>query len=118
MKGGFAGPLCWYKAFMQKLTPKDDAGEYTILKRRYKKFLTLPFPWKEVPKDNYIIKKPVFFAACSKDAACVASENADIIRALCPSATIVDFDTDHWVLEAAPRKVNDEVAKWLDSLKL
>ena len=48
----------------------------------------------------------------------MASENVDIIRALCPSATIVDFDTDHWVLEAAPRKVNDEVAKWLDSLKL
>ena len=28
MKGGFSGPLCWYKAFMQKLTPSDDAGEY------------------------------------------------------------------------------------------
>ena len=48
----------------------------------------------------------------------MATENSDIIRALCPSATIVDFDTDHWVLAAAPHKVNEEVAKWLESLKL
>jgi len=97
MKGGFTGPLCWYKAFMQHLTPKDDA---------------------EIPKENYVIAKPVFFAACLKDAPCVASENIATVQAMCPNATIVNFDTDHWVLDAAPQMVNVEVLKWLESLKL
>lgn len=27
-KDGFAGPFCWYKAMVHKLTPSDDKGLY------------------------------------------------------------------------------------------
>lgn len=79
---------------------------------------TLAYIEIEIPKENYVISKPVFFAACLKDAPCVASENIATVQAMCPNATIVEFDTDHWVLDAAPRKLNAEVLKWLESLKL
>lgn len=72
----------------------------------------------EIPKENYVISEPVFFAACLKDAACVASDNKAIVQATCPNATVVDFDTGHWLLAVAPQKVNEEIAKWLEGVKL
>ncbi|KAI5122577.1 hypothetical protein M0805_004794 [Coniferiporia weirii] len=95
LKGGFTGPLCWYKAFVFKHTAQDDAG---------------------IPKEKYIIAKPVFFGAALKDAACVADENKAVIEQTCPSSTIVDFDTGHWVLNEAPERLNEELQKWVQAL--
>lgn len=100
---------------MQKLTPKDDAGILHFNTQSKQKTADTEI---DIPKENYIISKPVFFAACLKDPACVASENTAIIQATCPNVTIVEFDTDHWVLAAEPHKVNEEILKWLESLKL
>lgn len=118
----YEGRIHWatvLKAFMQKLTPKDDAGMYSPFEISTRNVANPRLHTEiEIPKENYVISKPVFFAACLKDAPCVASENVATIQATCPAATIVEFDTDHWVLDAAPQKVNEEVLKWLESLKL
>ncbi|KAI5122578.1 hypothetical protein M0805_004795 [Coniferiporia weirii] len=96
MKGGFAGPTCWYKAMMQKHTSNEEA---------------------EIPTEKYIVKKPVFFGAALRDYICIAPAGKLTTQKTCPNATIVDFDTDHWINLAAPEKLNAELLKWIQSLE-
>ncbi|KAH8120117.1 alpha/beta-hydrolase [Phellopilus nigrolimitatus] len=95
--GGFAAPLQYYAARVQGQDVIDD---------------------KDVPLDHYIVQKPVFFGATLRDAACHPGFYKMLVGKLCPKATVVDFDTDHWVLFAEPDKVNAELQKWLDTLEL
>lgn len=96
-KNGFAGPLCWYKAYVFNLNQQDDA---------------------KFPQSAYPITQPVYFGACTNDPACVAEDNINIVQALCPNATIKEFNSSHWVLHEYPSEVNEELKKWLNGLKL
>ncbi|KAH8109568.1 alpha/beta-hydrolase [Phellopilus nigrolimitatus] len=100
LKGGFSAPLCWYKAFLQNLTPKDDAGKYCRI------YFTL------------IHSYPVFFGAALKDPTGPSEQSKDVMKMFARKLTVVDFDTEHWVLFAAPEKVNAELEKWIKSLGL
>lgn len=70
----------------------------------------------EIPKERYIINKPVFFGGCARDSTCIVEDNKAIINAMCPNATIVDFDTGHWVLKQAKEKVNQKLLNWIENL--
>jgi len=95
LSGGLAAPVFWYKAMVEKVTPNEE---------------------KDIPQEKYVVKKPVFFGATLKDYVCLAAAGKAQTAQLCPDATVVDFDTDHWVMQAAPDQVNKELFKWISGL--
>ncbi|KAJ7156541.1 Alpha/Beta hydrolase protein [Mycena crocata] len=95
LRGGFAGPLCWYKQYATGVVAEDD---------------------KLAPKDNYIIKQPVFFAATHEDYICVPKVALITMKDVCPNLTVRDYQTDHWVQLAAPDKVNKDLLEWIEIL--
>ncbi|KAH8113756.1 alpha/beta-hydrolase [Phellopilus nigrolimitatus] len=97
LKGGFSASLCWYKAFVQNHTPKDDA---------------------EIQKDKYLINKLVFFGAALKDPTSPAEQSKAATKTFVRKLTLAESDTDHWILFAARDKVNAELEKWTQSLNL
>lgn len=102
---------------VHKLNAADDAGPF----QSSSSFLALTYIVNqplEIPKSAYIVTKPVFFGGCTHDAACVASDGAAIVRALCPNATVKDFESGHWVLNERPAEVNEELKKWLEGLQV
>jgi len=93
--GGFVAPTCWYKAVVRRIFAEEE---------------------KDVPVEKYANTKPVFFGACAKDYICVPVFGKMLTQQLCPNATVVDFDSDHWVQLAVPDKLNEELLKWITSL--
>ncbi|KAJ7599255.1 Alpha/Beta hydrolase protein [Mycena floridula] len=94
LKNGLAGPLCWYRQLVSNHSFKDDEG---------------------VPKENYKIIQPVFFAACLQDYIAIPKVQSLSITALCPNSTVKEYDTDHWVQLAAPEEVNRDLLAWMKS---
>ncbi|KAJ7183540.1 alpha/beta-hydrolase [Mycena filopes] len=88
LKGGLAGPLCWYKQYATGVVVEDD---------------------KLVPKENHVIKQPVFFAATHEDYICVPKVALVSMKDVCPNFTVRDYQTDHWVQLAAPDKLNKDL---------
>ncbi|KAJ7244035.1 Alpha/Beta hydrolase protein [Mycena rebaudengoi] len=95
LKGGLAGPLCWYKQYATGAVMHDD---------------------RLVPKENYVIKQPVFWAAAHQDYVCVPKASLLALQGFCPNLTVRDYQTDHWVQLAAPAKINEDLLKWIESL--
>ncbi|KAJ7310746.1 hypothetical protein DFH08DRAFT_718602, partial [Mycena albidolilacea] len=83
LEGGLAGPLCWYKQYTTRVVAEDD-------KRAPSLFHSLM-----VPKENYIIKQPVFFAATLNDHICRPEVGLVSLKPGCPNLTIKEYDTDH-----------------------
>ena len=75
-------------------------------------------PHIEIPLENYTIHKPVFFGAALQDFVCLAAVGKHAIQQFCPRATVVDFDTDHWVMLADPHNTNAELLKWIEALPI
>ncbi|KAJ7121598.1 Alpha/Beta hydrolase protein [Mycena epipterygia] len=94
LKGGLAGPLCWYKQFTTGAVAADD---------------------KLVPKENYIIKQPVFFGAALEDRIAIAKFALMGMKDACPNLTVREYQTDHWVQLAAPDKLNKDLLEWIKS---
>ncbi|KAJ7121610.1 Alpha/Beta hydrolase protein [Mycena epipterygia] len=95
LKGGLAGPLCWYKQSTTGAVAADD---------------------KLVPKENYVIKQPVFFAAAHEDYICVPKIGLFTTKDACPNLTVRDYQTNHWVQIEAPDKLNKDLLEWIESL--
>lgn len=72
----------------------------------------------EIPLDKYTVHNPVFFGATLRDYVCLEATGKHITQQFCPKATVVDFDTDHWVMLAEPDNVNRELLKWIESLEI
>ncbi|KAJ7620486.1 alpha/beta-hydrolase [Mycena polygramma] len=94
LKGGMAGPLCWYKQYTTGAVAQDH---------------------QLVPKENYIVKQPVFFAAAHKDYICVPKVAQGGMKKSCPNLTVRDYQTDHWVQFAAPDQVNADLLRWIEN---
>ncbi|KAJ6474022.1 alpha/beta-hydrolase [Mycena vitilis] len=94
LKGGMAGPLCWYKQYTTGAVAQDH---------------------QLVPKENYILKQPVFFAAAHEDYICPPQVALDGMRKWCPNLTVRDYQTDHWVQLAAPDQVNTDLLQWIEN---
>lgn len=97
-KGGWNGPLNWYRAMVQGYQAADDAR--------------IP-PERAFPP----IDSPIFFGATTKDYICtpafgyatVRSEAMKDHRIICK-----DFDSDHWLLFTHPEEVARELILWID----
>lgn len=86
-----------------------------------------------VPKENYIIKQPVFFAAAHEDYICAPKVGLVTMKDACPNLTVRDYqashvcvstfvmlrpqliDTSQWVQLTAPDKLNKDLLDWIQS---
>ncbi|KAJ2934991.1 hypothetical protein H1R20_g2113, partial [Candolleomyces eurysporus] len=92
-KGGWTGPLNYYKAQIEPDGELEDA--------------------KKIPLANYKIHKPVFLGCALKDEICLPAFQKPITAQFCPQTTVHDFDTGHWVLNGAADEVNEALDKWI-----
>ena len=97
LKDGFSASTCYYKATRFGHNTPDDAS---------------------VAPENYKILKPVWIGLANKDYVCLAAVYKTTAAQFCPNATLVDFDTDHWLQLAEPDRLNEELSKWVKSLNV
>ena len=71
----------------------------------------------ELPESQYKVTKPFFYGATLRDYVCLTSMGKHTVATFCPNATVVDFDTDHWVQLAAPEKLNEEIFKFVEGVR-
>ncbi len=64
-----------------------------------------------------MITKPTVFGAALEDAVGIAAFGKQVHAQWCPNTTIADFDTGHWVQNALPVKVNEELLKWIKTVE-
>lgn len=98
LKGGLAGPVCWYRVLVEGITPEDD---------------------KTVPPENIKVKQPVFYGAATKDYVCLAGPSAASLEQTCLGPkTVKEYDADHWVIFSHAKEVNKDLLEWIESLSL
>ncbi|KAF6754468.1 Alpha/Beta hydrolase protein [Ephemerocybe angulata] len=68
---------------------------------------------KNVPLENYTIKKPVFFGAATQDLIAVSSIQIAVTKQFCLNSTIQEFNASHWVHHELPDEVNTALDKWI-----
>ncbi|KZP25937.1 alpha/beta-hydrolase [Athelia psychrophila] len=91
-KGGFKGPLNWYKVVMRGFTAEDD---------------------KLIPQEHYAISQPVFFGGCKLDYICRPEIATPALDAYAKRLTYREFDGDHWTLLSHSEDVNSELLSWI-----
>ncbi|KAJ7151872.1 Alpha/Beta hydrolase protein [Mycena crocata] len=74
LSGGLAGPLSWYKQYTTNAVAEDD---------------------KLAPKENYVIKQPVFYGAALEDHVAVPKIALFTMKDVCPDLTVREYQTDH-----------------------
>ncbi|TFK77217.1 alpha/beta-hydrolase [Pluteus cervinus] len=92
VKYGLEAPLCWHQAYVIGLYAEDD---------------------KEIPTDNYIVHKPVFFAAARHDYISWSTLGIATTNRHCRAATIREFSTGHWLMISSPSEVNHALFDWV-----
>ena len=68
----------------------------------------------KIDPERLVIRKPVFFGAALYDYVCIPQIGVATIEKLCPNAKIVEFETDHWIMWAAPDRLNKELLDWIE----
>ncbi|KAE8158538.1 putative epoxide hydrolase [Aspergillus tamarii] len=84
-KGGYAGPMSWYKAAIAGVDAEDDAA---------------------IPKEDRLCPVPNLFLAAKQDYVCRADLQSISSREVAPNGTIEEVDTGHWVQLEEPELVN------------
>ncbi|KAF5372218.1 hypothetical protein D9758_004931 [Tetrapyrgos nigripes] len=98
-QGGIAAPLNWYKIARGTLEMQDDKG---------------------IPRENALIRSPIFFGAALRDYI-TGSAPIFLAGALVASnstATIREYNSDHWLQQALPDQVNGDLLEWIEGLDL
>ena len=62
------------------------------------------------------LDKPTLFCAAHFDYVALAEPNKMLMTSMCKNLKIVDFETDHWVMLAAPDKLNSELHNWINEV--
>ena len=70
----------------------------------------------DVLPENYTLKKPVFFAAATRDAACTPSYGKELTARFCTNATVQDFDSGYWSNVEAADTMNPAIERWISSI--
>ncbi|KAJ7288891.1 Alpha/Beta hydrolase protein [Mycena rebaudengoi] len=96
LEGGLAAPLCWYKQDTTNAVAADN---------------------KLVPKENYIIKQPVFFGGGHEDYVCVPKAMLFTMKDVCPNLTVREYQTGHWIQLSAPDQLNKDLLEWVQGCK-
>lgn len=93
-EGGMTAPLCWYKA--QAFNIHFEAE-------------------KSIPKDLYVVNKPVLFIGGKHDKVGLTSAIRQTESlGLLPKLTVVEMDAAHWVMLAKPKEVGETILNWLE----
>lgn len=69
----------------------------------------------EVPQENYLVQKPVFFAGCKFDPICLAAPVLATIDQICPKNTVHVFDSDHWLPIGGSEELNAKLLAWVET---
>jgi pimeloyl-ACP methyl ester carboxylesterase len=114
-KGGWTGPLNYYKAQVEPDGELEDAKSEFSLSLSLPSDSTLITSNKttEIPFANYKINKPVFLGCTLKDEICLPALQKPITAQFCPQTTVHEFNTGHWVLNDVPDEVNEALDKWI-----
>ncbi|CED82564.1 Soluble epoxide hydrolase [Phaffia rhodozyma] len=91
VEGGMYASLNYYRIVAQGLENDDNAAV----------------------RDRTKLSKPSFFAAALQDYVCIPEIGKESFKNNAVDATIVDFDTDHWIQLAQPARFNEELEKWI-----
>ncbi|KZV66033.1 alpha/beta-hydrolase [Peniophora sp. CONT] len=92
---GMTPPACYYKVQLSGLAQADEKAA-------------------AVPSDAYYLRKPVFFAACTKDAPSPPVVGDGNLRAYARgSVTRREYDTGHWVILTHYEQLGEDLSAWL-----
>ncbi|TFK18265.1 alpha/beta-hydrolase [Coprinopsis marcescibilis] len=91
-KGGWNGPLSYYKNEVSNVSSEAD---------------------KVIPIENYVIDKPVLFIATGNDAIIVPKLFSARVLEYCPQSTTKILSTGHWAFWEAPDQLNSYLLDWL-----
>ena len=64
------------------------------------------------------LEKPSFLGLALYDCFCVADMAKGLTESLCTDATIREYETDHWIMLAAPDRLNTNIHEWIDGLDI
>ncbi|KAL4895731.1 Alpha/Beta hydrolase protein [Aspergillus ambiguus] len=84
-KGGYAGPLSWYKAAMRGVNTEDETA---------------------VPEEDIPWPLPNLFVAAKRDYVCRADLQSELARKWVPNCRIETVDCGHWVQLEKPDILN------------
>lgn len=76
------------------------------------------YPTADFAPDKVYLDKPVFFGATLLDYICLAEPSKMAVKSMCKNLKVVEFETDHWVMLAAPEKFNEELHNWIKELRV
>jgi len=72
-----------------------------------------------IPEENFVISKPVFFAAALRDYANLApSFIASVQQNSNASLVIHEYDTGRWVMMEDRDQLNSDLLQWIEGLDL
>ncbi|KAJ7474282.1 alpha/beta-hydrolase [Mycena latifolia] len=96
LKGGLAGPLCWYKVILEDVRASDDAA---------------------LPQAAHDMTQPLLFVACTRDVICIPlfgdTNHAKYAKG---GVTRREIDGDHWVVESHAAELSVILNEWITGL--
>ncbi|KAL5357562.1 putative epoxide hydrolase [Aspergillus floccosus] len=90
-QGGYAGPLCWYKAPLRGVNAADDDA---------------------VSEEDKVCRAPVLLIAAEKDYVCLADKQEEGTKAFATDVRLERLGTGHWVQLEKPDEVNALITKF------
>ncbi|KAI0037020.1 Alpha/Beta hydrolase protein [Vararia minispora EC-137] len=96
LEGGVAASLCWYKVVVHELASEDD---------------------KDIPREHHVLTKPIFFGACTYDAAC-PPKLGDTALLLCAEGPVTrhEYAAGHWPILTHYEALGKDLLEWLAGL--
>ncbi|KAI0666633.1 alpha/beta-hydrolase [Trametes maxima] len=73
---------------------------------------------EKIPERTIAVEKPALFIATTKDTICTPLMGKPIMEKHIPHAKIVDLDAGHWPQLETTNKFNQELEKWIESLRI
>ncbi|KAG5220521.1 alpha/beta-hydrolase [Salix suchowensis] len=116
LKGGLAGPVCWYKVVTSGIMNDDDKGASSRVRNDINNHLLMRRSRLGVPIRSPAVSKPVFFGATSKDAVCIPKLQTPVTQKACPNLIVREFDSGHWVQLEKKDEVNKELGAWFTAV--
>ncbi|KAL4895459.1 putative epoxide hydrolase [Aspergillus ambiguus] len=93
--GGYAAPLCWYKAPMRGVNAEDEAA---------------------VSEEDKICRSPLLLIGAEKDYVCLADMQEQSARPFATDLRVERLDTGHWVQLEKPDEVNALLIKFAEDI--
>ncbi|GLB36032.1 putative alpha beta-hydrolase [Lyophyllum shimeji] len=99
LRNGFAAPLSWFKLLRQAIVSGVNAADD-----------------KAIPLENYVIKRPVFFAAARHDYISRSVLGIAMTNHNCQNASVREFNAGHWLMLSHAGEVNAALFNWIMDL--